>query len=58
VPPIAGGAATLLSGEYTESWLYLLLDFGGATFGLVACILLAARLLPRRVTRVPAPARR
>ena len=55
---VAAGAATILSGEYTESWLYLLIDLGEATFGLVAGILLAARLLPRRVTHEGTPAPR
>jgi hypothetical protein len=55
---LAGGAATLLSGEYIESWLYLLLDFGEGAFGLFAGIVLAARRLPRRTTREPAPAPR
>ena len=33
---IAGLAATVLSGEYMESWIYLLLDLGEAILGLVA----------------------
>jgi hypothetical protein len=30
----SGATATVLSGEYAESWMYILLDFGQAAFGL------------------------
>jgi len=43
----SGSAATLLSGEYQESWLYFLLDFAEASAGLAAAIA-AAVYLPRR----------
>ena len=55
---VSAGAATILSGEYIESWLYLLIDLGEATFGLVVGILLAARLLPRPATHEARPAPR
>jgi len=42
---IAGAVATIASGEYLESWLYLLLDFGEAAFGLAIGYVVAARLL-------------
>jgi hypothetical protein len=31
---VSGTAATVLSGEYVESWIYLLLDLGLAALGL------------------------
>jgi hypothetical protein len=44
---IASGAfATVLSGEYVESWLYLLLDLGEATLGLAIGFVVAHRFLP------------
>jgi flagellar biosynthesis protein FliR len=33
---IIGAASTVLSGEYVQSWIYLLLDFGEAALGLAA----------------------
>jgi hypothetical protein len=32
---VSGATATIASGEYHQSWIYLLLDFGEAAFGLV-----------------------
>ncbi|MGH7069448.1 MAG: hypothetical protein ACREFO_05475 [Acetobacteraceae bacterium] len=51
---VAGAAATIASGEYLESWVYLLLDFGEAAFGLVIGTIIAARLLTPRFVRRPA----
>jgi general stress protein CsbA len=48
---VAAFAATLSSGEYLESWVYLLLDLGEAVFGLVLGYVVAARLLPARTAR-------
>jgi flagellar biosynthesis protein FliR len=41
---VSGAAATIASGEYHESWIYLLLDFGEAAFGLVIGYVIASRL--------------
>lgn len=41
---VSGVTATIASGEYHESWIYLLLDFGEAAFGLVIGYLVASRL--------------
>ena len=49
---VSGAAATIASGEYHESWIYLLLDFGEAAFGLVIGYVVAWRLpLPRSARR-------
>jgi hypothetical protein len=45
---VSGLAATVLSGEYHESWMYLLLDLGEAAFGLAIGFVVAHRLLKRR----------
>jgi hypothetical protein len=45
---VSGLAATVLSGEYHESWVYLLLDLGEATIGLAGGMLIA-RLIGGRV---------
>jgi hypothetical protein len=42
---VSGIIATVTSGEYLESWIYLLLDFGEAALGLVLGYVVAARLL-------------
>jgi len=41
---VSGAAATIASGEYHESWIYLLLDFAEAAFGLVIGYVVASRL--------------
>lgn len=51
---LAGAAATIASGEYLESCIYLLLDFGEAAFGLVIGYVVAARLLTPPFVRRPA----
>ena len=48
---VAGVTATIASGEYQESWVYLLLDFGEAALGLVVGYVVAARLLTPRFRR-------
>jgi hypothetical protein len=48
---VSGAAATVLSGEYVESWVYLLLDFGEAAFGLAAGFWLAHRALSSTARR-------
>jgi flagellar biosynthesis protein FliR len=45
---VSGIIATVASGEYHESWIYLLLDFGEAALGLVVGYVVAARLLAPR----------
>jgi hypothetical protein len=45
---VSGATATMASGEYHESWIYLLLDFGEAAFGLVIGYVVAARLPTQR----------
>jgi hypothetical protein len=40
---VVGLLATVLSGEYAESWAYLLLDFGEAAIGLVFGFAVASR---------------
>jgi hypothetical protein len=41
---VAGLAATVLSGEYHESWIYLLLDLGEAALGLAIGFVIAHRV--------------
>ena len=48
---VSATAATVISGEYLESWVYLLLDLGEAAFGLAIGYVVAARLLLRHATR-------
>jgi hypothetical protein len=48
---VSAAVATIATGEYLESWVYLLLDLGEAAFGLAFGYLVAARLLSRRATR-------
>ena len=43
---VCGVLATVLSGEYLKSWLYVLLDLGEAAFGLIAGFVAAHLLLP------------
>jgi hypothetical protein len=54
---VVGPAATVLSGEYVTSWIYLLLDLGEAAFGLALGMALAAWLhharMPRRKPASP-----
>ena len=45
---VAGAFATVTSGEYQASWIYLLLDFGEAALGLAIGFFIAYRLLPAR----------
>jgi hypothetical protein len=54
---VSGATATVLSGEYVQSWIYLLLDLGEAALGLALGFVIAhrfrfGRLTPR--TRRPA----
>ncbi len=50
---IASGAfATVLSGEYHESWLYLLLDLGEGALGLALGFAIAHRFLRNKKLRV------
>jgi hypothetical protein len=44
----SGFIATLASGEYLHSWIYLLLDIGEAALGLAVGFVVAARLLTPR----------
>lgn len=55
---ISGLAATVFSGEYTDSWIYLLLDLGEAALGL-ALGFVAAHWMTRlrKLRRKPAPER-
>lgn len=48
---VSGAAATVLSGEYRESWVYLLLDFGEAAFGLAIGMLIARRVQSSRASQ-------
>jgi hypothetical protein len=41
---VSGAAATVLSGEHVESWVYLLLDLGEASLGLGLGFVIAHRL--------------
>ena len=50
---VSGAAATVLSGEFAESWIYLLLDLGEAALGVaigfaLAHVLQRARILGRK----------
>jgi len=52
---VSGAFATVMSGEYHTSWVYLLLDLGEAALGLAAGFFVAYRLLPaRRAEQRPA----
>jgi hypothetical protein len=50
----SGFAATVLSGEYHQSWLYLLLDLGEAAFGLTVGFATAHWLLWSHRAHAPA----
>jgi hypothetical protein len=45
---LSGALATVLSGEYQTSWVYLFLDCAEAALGLVVGLAITARLLARR----------
>jgi hypothetical protein len=45
---VSGISATVLSGEYHESWIYLFLDLGEAALGLAVGILVGQRVLRQR----------
>lgn len=51
---VSGLAATVLSGEYQESWIYLLLDLGEAALGLAAGMVIVHRVQQRRATAAAA----
>ncbi len=57
VVAVSGLAATVLSGEFHESWVFLLLDLGEASFGLAIGFTAAHRLLPVRGRRPATRAR-
>jgi hypothetical protein len=40
----SGAAATVVSGEYIQSWIYILLDLGEAAVGLAAGFAIAHRV--------------
>ena len=48
---VLAAVATIGTGEYLESWVYLLLDLGEAAFGLAIGYVVAARLLSPRAIR-------
>ncbi|HYB09446.1 MAG TPA: hypothetical protein VEJ16_07230 [Alphaproteobacteria bacterium] len=48
---VSGFAATMLSGEYLESWVYLLLDFGEAAIGLAIGMFIARRVQSSRASQ-------
>ncbi len=51
----SGVFATVVSGEYVDSWIYVLLDLGEAALGLAAGFAVAHWLLPaRKSSRRPA----
>lgn len=43
----SGAIATVLSGEYRDSWMFIVLDFGEASLGLVLGFVIARRLSAR-----------
>jgi len=45
---VSGVAATVLSGEYVASWIYVLLDLGEAALGLALGFAIAHRVLRSR----------
>jgi hypothetical protein len=55
---VSATVATIASGEYMASWVYLLLDLGEAAFGLAVGYVVAARLLSPRATRDQAATKR
>jgi hypothetical protein len=54
---LSGLTATTLSGEFHQSWVFLLLDLGEAAFGLAFGFAAAHRLLPLRRRRSATRAR-
>jgi hypothetical protein len=52
---VSGITATVVSGEYHTSWVYLLLDLSEAAFGLVIGFVIAHFLLRVRGVRRPSP---
>lgn len=59
---ISAATATILSGEYLKSWIYLLFDCGEASLGFAAAFAIAHRFLrsrripgfaPQRIQRLP-----
>lgn len=53
---VAGAFATVTSGEYHASWVYLLLDLGEAALGLALGFFVAHRfLLARAAGKQPSP---
>jgi len=52
---LSGVLATVFSGEYVESWIYLLLDLGEAAIGLALGFAAAHWLTRRKQRRVSAP---
>lgn len=48
---VSGASATVLSGEYLDNWVYLLLDLGEAALGLALGFATAHRFLPPRKVR-------
>ena len=45
---VSGLAATILSGEYDQSWIYLMLDLGEAALGMAAGVFIGHRALRQR----------
>ena len=52
---VAGLAATVLSGEYAQSWIYLMLDLAEAAVGMAAGVLVGHRVLRGTKAREKAP---
>jgi hypothetical protein len=54
---VSGAAATIISGEYLESYVYLLLDLGEAAAGLVIGFMIAHLVQRKRDRRILSSAR-
>jgi hypothetical protein len=48
---VAGLAATVLSGEFDQSWIYLMLDLAEAALGMTAGVFIGDRTLRQRTAR-------
>jgi hypothetical protein len=54
---LSGATATAVSGEYAQSYVYLLLDLGEAAFGLAVGFAIAHLVQRRRGGGIPSSAR-
>lgn len=48
---VSGASATVLSGEFLHSWIYVPIDLGDTMLGLALGLAMARRMLPSRRAR-------